>query len=291
MITACRAEKPRANSDSALVANGRQTVPGLTSATGWDSLAGSFMVIRGSDSINAAVVLPGLTDSMLSSIKHFELSGLQNAPLELFSLQGFVGSSNLQISSQAPEVVDCMAWPEGQLTSVVPPQWRIGLEPGRAKGIKAVPLDQTRGKDSTTLIGDVLGVASQLPRGGDAAFRGIPFSVRNAYRLDIPETSAIVAEVVRKINEEANPREEHVLLVAEQHLRGGAYQLAFHMTSAGAEESLQTTDLMAAIKIVKTGRLAIVLSFDYEDGGKLGLLEKNSDGSWQLIWKSAYTGC
>jgi len=82
-----------------------------------------------------------------------------------------------------------------------------------------------------------------------------------------------------------------VLLVAEQHLRGGAYQLAFHMTSAGAEESLQTTDLMAAIKIVKTGRLAIVLSFDYEDGGKLGLLEKNSDGSWQLIWKSAYTGC
>jgi hypothetical protein len=63
------------------------------------------------------------------------------------------------------------------------------------------------------------------------------------------------------------------------------------MTSAGAEESLQTTDLIAAIRILTTGRLAIVVSFDYEDGGKIGLLEKISEDKWQLIWKSAYTGC
>ena len=63
------------------------------------------------------------------------------------------------------------------------------------------------------------------------------------------------------------------------------------MISAGAEESLQTTDLLAAIRVVKTGRLAIVVSFDYEDGGKVGLLEEISESVWQLIWKSAYTGC
>jgi len=290
-VAACRVEKPHVNPDSVSVANGRETVTGLTSGTGWDSVAGSFMIVRGSDSIDAAVVLPGLTDSLLNSTKHFELSGLQNAALDLFSLQGIIGSSSLHILSQPAEAVGCLAWPEGRLTDVAPAQWRIGLEAGKAKGIKVVPIDATQGRDSTTLIADVLSVASQLPQEGDAAFKGIPFSVRNAYRLAVPETSVIVAEVVRKINEEANPREEHVLVVAERQSTVGAYQLAFHMISAGAEESLQTTDLLAAIKIVKTGRLAVVVSFDYEDGGKIGLLEKISENSWQLIWKSAYTGC
>lgn len=291
MVIACHAEKPRVNPDSASVANRRQTVTGLTSGTGWDSAAGSFMVIPATDSIDAAVVLPGLTDTLLNSTKHFELSGLENSALDLFSLQGFVGSSGLHVSSQPAEGVGCLAWPEGRLTSVVPGQWRVGLEAGRAKGIKVVALDATQGKDSATLIADVLNVASQLPQGGDAAFKGIPFSVRNAYHLAVPETSVMVAEVVRKINEEANPREEHVLVVAERQSTVGAYRLAFHMTSAGAEESLQTTDLLAAVKIIKTGRLAVVVSFDFEDGGKIGLLEKISEGAWQLIWKSAYTGC
>ncbi len=291
MVTACRAEKPRVNSDSASTVNGRQTVTGLTSATGWDSVAGAFIVIRGSDSTAAAVVLPGLTDSLLSSTKHFDLGGLENSALDLFSLQGFVGSSSLRISSQSAEAVGCLAWPEGQLIGVAPAQWRVGLEAGKARGIKVVPIDATQGKVSATLIADVLAVALQLPQGGDAAFKGIPFSVRNAYRLAIPETSVIVAEVVRKINEEANPREEHVLVVAERRSTVSAYQLAFHMISAGAEESVQTTDLLAAIKVVKTGRLAIVVSFDYEDGGKIGVLEEISESAWQLIWKSAYTGC
>jgi hypothetical protein len=290
-VVACRSEKPRVNPDSVSVRSGRQTVTGLTSATGWDSVAGSFLVILGSDSIDAAIVLPGLTDSLLASTKQFELEGLQNTTLDLFSLRGFVGGSILQVSSQLADATGCLIWPEGRLTGVVPVQWRVGLEAGRAIGIKVIPLDATQGKDSISLIADVLDAASHLPQAGDAAFRGIPFSVRNAYRLAIPESSVIVAEVVRKINEEANPREEHVLIVAERRSTIGAYQLAFHMISAGAEESLQTTDLLAAIKVVKTGRLALVVSFDYEDGGKIGLLEKISESTWQLVWKSAYTGC
>src|SRR5205085_3002557 len=126
MVTACRAERPRVNSDSASIANGRQTVPGLTSATGWDSVAGAFMVIPGNDSTDAAVVLPGLTDSLLSSTKHFDLAGLENSALDLFSLQGFVGSSTLRISSQSAEAVGCLAWPEGRLIGVGPAQWRVG---------------------------------------------------------------------------------------------------------------------------------------------------------------------
>lgn len=291
IVAACRGEKPRVNPDSISVTNGRQAVIGLTSATGWDSVAGSFIVMPGSDSIDAAIVLPGLTDSLLSSTKHFELNGLENTALDLFSLQGFIGSSILHVSSQLAETADCLTWPEGRLTGGVPAQWRVGFEAGRTRGIEVVPIDAMHGRDSTTLIADVLEAASHLPQGGDAVFKGIPFSVRNAYRLVVPEPAVIVAEVVRKINEEANPREEHVLVVAERRSGAGGYRVTFHMISAGAEESLETTDLLAVIKVVKTNRLALVVSFDYEDGGKIGLLEKVSEDTWQLIWKSAYTGC
>jgi len=291
IVTACRGEKPRVNSDSASVTNARQTVTGLTSATGWDSAAGSFLVIPGSDSVDAAIVLPGLTDSVLASTKRFELNGLENTALDFFNLQGLVGSATLRVSSQSAEAAGCLTWPEGQLTGVVPAQWRLGLEAGRASGIEAVPIDAMRGRDSTTLIADVLDAISHLPQGGNTAFKGIPFSIRNAYRLVVPKSSVIVAEVVRKINEEANPREEHVFIVAERRSTGGGYQLAFHMISAGAEESLETTDLLAAIKVARTGNLALVVSFDYEDGGKVGLLEEISEGTWRVVWKSAYTGC
>ncbi len=291
VVAACGGEKPRVNPDSASVTNARQTVTGLTSATGWDSAAGSFMIIPGSDSIDAAIVLPGLTDSLLSSTKHFELSGLENTAIDLFSLRGFIGGSILHVSSQSSEAVGCLAWPEGRLAGVVPAEWRVGLEAGRASGIKATPINAMQGRDSATLVTDVLDAASHLPQGGDAVFKGIPFSVRGAYRLVVPESSVIVAEVVRKINEEANPREEHVLVIAERQSTIGDYQLAFHMISAGAEESLETTDLLAAIKVAKTGHLALLVSFDYEDGGKIGLLEKVSEATWQLVWKSAYTGC
>jgi len=249
------------------------------------------MVIPGSDSTDAAIVLPGLTDSLLNATKHFELNGLENTALDLFSLRGLVGSSVLHVSSQSAEGVGCLTWPEGRLTGVIPAQWRVGFEVGRASGIQATPIDAMHGRDSAALIADVLYAASHLPKGGEAPFKGIPFSVRNAYRLVVPESLVIVAEVVRKINEEANPREEHVLVVAERRSKSGGYQLVFHMISAGAEESLEITDLLAAIKVAKTGHLALVVSFDYEDGGKIGLLEKISEGTWQLIWKSAYTGC
>jgi len=242
--------------------------------------------------MNAAIVLPALTDSLLSSIKYFELNGLENTHVDLFNLGGFAGSSILHVSSQPAEAVACPTWPEARLTSVLPAQWRVGLEAGRVSGIAVVPINSMHGKDSTALISDILDAASHLPSGGDAAFKGIPFSVRNAYWLTVPESLVIIAEVVRKINEEANPREEHVLVVAERRSTTfGAYHLAFHIISAGAEESLETTDLLAAIKVIKTGRLALVISLDYEDGGKIGLLERSSEGTWQLIWKSAYAGC
>jgi hypothetical protein len=151
-------------------------------------------------------------------------------------------------------------------------------------------MEGMQGEDSARLIGEVLNIATHLTNEG-TAFRGIPFFVRKAYRLETSVLSVIVAEIVRRINEEANPREEHLLLLAERQAGERDYQMAFHTRSAGAEESLETSDVLAAFTLTKSGRSALVVTFDYEDGGKIGLLERISRNEWKLLWKSAYSGC
>lgn len=290
LVLACRGEKPAANSDSSSTGNSRRTIPGLVTTTGWDSTAGSFVAIPApNDSADAALVLPGLTDSILSVTKDFEINALDNAALDLFSLRGLVGHAAVRVSSQPRGQAGC--WPSVRLSGFAPVEWKIGLESGKAKGFKVNPIGAEQSQDSAALTADVLGIASQIPQRDDAAFKGIPYSVRNAYRVSISESSLIIAEVVRKINEEANPREEHVFLIGERQPPAQAFHLTFHKKSAGAEESLETTDLLSVIQIVKTGKPALIVSFDYEDGRKLGLIERFSESTWRLVWKSAYAGC
>lgn len=290
-VTACRDTQTKQGPDSTRASSHSPVVTGLSSESGWDLTAGPFIVIPASkDSTEAALILPGLTDSSLALTAHFELGALKNTPLDLFNLQGLIGTSTLDVVSQSVDPSGCLNWPRGRLVNSIPGGWKVGLEKGRAIGIRLSSMEGMQGQDSARLIGDVLSIATHLTDGG-TAFRGIPFFVRNAYRLETPALSVVVAEIVRKINEEANPREEHLLLLGERPTGERDYHLAFHVRSAGAEESLETSDVLAAFTLVKSGRPAMAATFDYEDGGKIGLLERISRNEWKLVWRSAYSGC
>ena len=173
----------------------------------------------------------------------------------------------------------------------VPTGWRVALAKGRAIGLLLDSIEGMTDVDSAQFVANVVSMALSLTGSGDAVFSGIPFFVRKGYRLMMPSVSIIIAEAVRRINEEANPREEHLLLLAER-LRGDiTYRVGFHARSAGSEESLETSEVLSALRLTKTNRLAIVITFDYEDGGKIGLLERLGPSNWRVVWKSAYTGC
>jgi hypothetical protein len=132
---------------------------------------------------------------------------------------------------------------------------------------------------------------NSLSSEGSTAFAGIPYFVRKGYRLALSPSSILIAEVVRRINEEANPREEHLLLLAERSRSDAPYRVGFYKRSAGAEESLETSEILGAVRFVRSRRLAFAVTFDYEDGGKVGLLERVGVGTWRIVWKSAYTDC
>ena len=292
-LTGCNDTRASKNSDS--VGTNAGLSPPMTGSalgTGWDSSAGPIIVLPVLRSpTDAAIVLPGLTDSTLAGTSHFELSRLVNIPLDLFNSKGLVGNSVIQVLSQPNDSTGCVSWPTGSVMTSAPIGWKIGLEKGRAVGLPLDSMEGMTGVDSAQFAADVVSLALSLSGGADAVFSGIPFYVRKGYRLTIPSASIIIAEAVRKINEEANPREEHLLFLAERSKGNVGFRVAFHVRSAGAEESLETSEVLSALRLTKTNRLAIVITFDYEDGGKIGLLERLALNDWRIVWKSAYTGC
>lgn len=183
----------------------------------------------------------------------------------------------------------CRVWPQARLSGIPPKPWRVGFINGRVTGTALDSIEGMGAADSAAFTSEIIRIVSSYSQTGDSAYRGLPFSVRKAYRFSIGSTPVFVANVVRKINQEANPRQEHYLVIAER--SGGTYREAFQTRTAGSEELVQTNDILAVINIVETGQPAIVVTFEGEEGGRVGLIERVSGGQWRVVWRSAYTGC
>jgi hypothetical protein len=238
----------------------------------------------------ALVVLPALTDSVVAATKHFEIGQLSGLQVDLFAKRGRTGSGSIVAERQPGTVEGCLSWPAVQLSGASSSDWRIALEKGRATGIRLDSLEGLTSADSAELAKQITAIATSIHTRSDSVFVGIPFAVRHAYRFVSGGASVVFTDVVRRINEEANPREERVVLVLERPI-GGIYSAAYQSRSAGLEEELQTIEMLAVVSFTSGNRPAMFVSSEYEDGGKVLLLERTAPGQWRSVWRSAYTGC
>ncbi|OLE15619.1 MAG: hypothetical protein AUG20_02460 [Gemmatimonas sp. 13_1_20CM_3_60_15] len=125
----------------------------------------------------------------------------------------------------------------------------------------------------------------------DPTFRGLPFRVRAAFTFRLDSVDVVIADVVRSVNEEANPRIEHLLILGERPTGSSSpYDVRYSNRTAGSEESTQASELLAALRIGDAKRPGIVVNIEYSDGNRLELLERVGS-EWRLVWKSAYTDC
>ena len=284
--------------DTAL--NADSAVPAVD-MRGWSEDAGPALFVAEETGDRAAIVIPQMSDAMLAdsapdASMPLELGAVAGTTVDLFGRSGRVGSASVSEPDEAsvPEAGACTAWPSLALSS--PPsgaQWTIGFAEGRAT---AVPLDSMAlsGADSARVTAEVSRLASMLPNDTIPAFRGLPFSVRTVRRFSpTPGVSAIVAEVVRKVNQEANPREERILLVAERDSgkTTGRYTRAYYERASGTEEDVETTDILAALTLGPSQVPTLVLRREYFEGSAYALLERMGPRSWRVRWTSAYAGC
>ena len=283
--------------DGGRLGDSRGTLPPVFPAapsniTNWDVDAGPLMLVStGNGTDSAAVVLPEVTDSTIASFqgRPAPVTGLV---FDLFGRGGKVGSST---AFTAPALVDttdeCDAWPV-VIVRASNPAWRVGFARGHVQAIQLDSIEAMPSADSAALAASLAQAAATLPSASDPTFRGLPFRVRSAYTFRLESVDVVIADVVRSVNEEANPRLEHLLIIGERPAgTTGSYTVGYYSRTAGAEETTQATEVLVALRVGSSKRPAVVVNIEYDDGRKLGLIERTAPGQWRSIWRSAYTDC
>lgn len=264
---------------------------GPISSTNWDVNAGPVMLVSmGSGFDSAAIVLPEVTDSTMEQVQGIapSLSGLV---FEVFGRNGNVDSTTVTSLTTTGNARDCYAWPAARVQSAHA-NWRVGLVRGNVKVIALDSIGSLSSADSATLAVSLAQSAATLPVSADPVFRRLPFRVRSAYTFRLDSTEVVIADVVRSLNEEANPRIEDLFLIGERPIGAtGKYTIGYFNRIAGAEETIQATDVLAAVEMRASSRPAVIVNVESEDGTQLGFIERVRPGQWRYTWKSAYTDC
>ncbi len=265
--------------------------------SGWEAELGPLLIVAGAQR-EASAIFPNFSDSTLTDTTTFDTSILGGMRVDLFARSGLAGHGRLRPIPARPQDDGCVAWPEARVTVTdslgTHSGWTVAFAAGRASPLALDSLESHTGADSARLTAEVSRLASLVPDDTATAFRGIPYFVRQVRRMrPAPDTHVLVANVTRRINQEANPREEQLLLIAERTgaRPDGRYTLAYHERVSGPEEAIESTDVLAAVGLAPSGTPAIVLIRDYGDGSAYALITRQAGGGWRLAWNSAYAGC
>jgi hypothetical protein len=301
---------PAANDTAAPEAPAEESaagVPAPVSMHGWRvAEAGRALVVSApASALRAQLVFPQYTDSTLTTATRFDAAPLEGEAVDLYGPAGLVGQATLDdVGPPAPRAPAagsgsadaCTGWPQARVLPATEPlsPWRVGFARGMARPL---PLDSAfarAGPDSALLAAAVARLASGLPQDTASLYRGLPFVVRDVRRFSPTDgVEALVADVVRRVNQEATQHMEHLLLVAERDAGrpDAPWAVAYHERTAGPEETLEMSEVLAAVTLGMSNRPTLVVARDSGDGMVYALVERVARGRWAVRWSSAYAGC
>lgn len=293
----CNGDRAAGDSDSLAAGDDpRDTtdvVPRAAPST-WVQEAGHVLVVPAGAPARGSIIFPEFTDSTLTDTTTFDVSRVRGTQVDLLSRAGLLRSGvTVDAVPELERPEGCTGWPAARLTSGegAGTAWTVAFVAGRVRAIALDSIDGMTSADSARLAAEVARVVSALPDTGDSTFAGRPFLVRRAFRFPIAEgTDGFVADVMRTVNQEANPRAEHLLVVAEREA-GGRWRAAYVERAAGHEETLEVSEVLAAATVGGAQWPTLVLARDYGDGTAYALLERQGPRQWRVRWSSAYAGC
>lgn len=256
----------------------------------------------GGNPSDAVDVLPRYNDSTIADAPQTDTLLDHHPKVDLFSRRGLVGSATLSPESPGNFSGSCTTWPTAHVSSGdgPPPEWTVAFIAGHAVGLPMDSMGMLSAADSSARAIDVARVTAALPNDTAVNFRGIPFVVRDAHRFILPSGDTVIsAEVVRRLNQEANPAEEHMLVVMERDTVPGhngappPYVAAYSERTSGPEDDVESAEMLAAVILGRgpSAITALIIGRDYGDGSSYTLLQRVAAHQWRLQWNSAYVGC
>jgi hypothetical protein len=248
----------------------------------WDPSAGPVLLVAAEAPDRAYVVLPEEASAAT------ELARIPHAAfVTLFGRGGTVQTAEL------PAVSDTGSCVSAALSAAPPPRpWNIGFVGGVVSPMGMDSIQSFNHDDSVSTVAAVTRLASSLPNDSAGRFVGLPFVVHSAWRFTLLNGPQVVAATLsRQINQEATPLREQTFLIAERKRTDSTLVLAYSERSYGAEETVETQDVLAAALVGASRTPALLIGRDYGDATAYGLVERGSDRRWRVRWTSARRRC
>lgn len=259
-------------------------------ASGWDESAGPVLLVAGEQPDEAYVIYPHVQGD--AGPDTVEVTDHAGAAATLVGRGGVTGTVVLGDAAPPTDDTACTPWPRLSAPGVSTP-WTVGFVRPGIEAIATESLHAMAPRDSARFVADVARMASTLAgtrrEEGQARFHGLPFVVKDAGVFTAAPLQVGVAHVVRRINQEANPLEEHTLLVLERRGPGDQWRIAYSDHSVGPEETVRREELLAAVRV--GGALTLVLALDDGSGVRYAFVQRGASGGWRQTWVSAPAGC
>lgn len=221
--------------------------------------------------------------------------------IDLFARSGKVGERTVRVRAAASsDLSECPVWPTGEFLpdagdlarDANGPRWLVGLPSGRARALPLDSIEALSSRDSALLAAALARAASALPEDSSSRFRGLPFTVRRAFRVADSTNGFVIGKLSRRIPQEDQPMEERLLLVlstATANPREWTSQ--WHERASGREEDVIATEPLAVLSLgTDAPRLVVVLGRDDGTGTSVAMLERRGT-RWRIRWESPITGC
>ena len=171
--------------------------------------------------------------------------------------------------------------------------WGVGFIGGHPAPLTVDSMAEMTKQDSSALTRVAYRLASTVPNGPKSRFTGLPFAVVQLWRMKLPDgATALAATLRRQINQEDSPLEERTFIIAESDATApDGYGLMYSEQASGAEETVESRELLAAVIFPPSNAVDLVVSHDFGDETSYSIVERVGRGRWVVRWASRRFSC
>jgi hypothetical protein len=292
LIIACKQDAPPVRVDTRTVAGSTHVDSSVSTppSNGWSPIAGPVLLVAGA-APDEAIVFFGASTGTAATV---DTGAVDQATATLFGRDSSRFTATLELPA-GNDNAECRVWPLRNLHATAGAgTWSVGF---LSPNVKAIPLDSVDAlpaRDSMALAAEASRLASAVTANTSPAFQGLRFTAQNIRRFEAaPGVQALAAQLIRRVNQEADPQEEQTLVIAERDsgVTTGRYQLAYAERSFGKEEDVVSSELVAAVRLGPNGTPSLVVARDSDAGLAYALIERTGPRQWVARWTSSLAKC
>jgi len=271
-----------------------------SAGTTWDARLGPVLLVGGSSPDVATVVVGDSTRAGADAVTEREAIAIRSTPAILVGHTDSVELAILQDAriAKGEDDSECTGWPTWRISrarsSAPLAPWAIGFVGATVQPVAMDSSESLSRADSARLAAEATRLASTLPSGGGDRLVGLPFTVTALWRFRAAAgVEGVAANLVRRVNQEARPLEERTLLIAERDStrRDDRFTLAYYDRAQGAEETVESRDVLAIARTSPNAQPMLVMARDFGDGMAYAIVERDPSGRWREKWRSARGHC